>query len=177
MKTQNPYGRYLDSLMGFIDIGFWAIIGVMAYHHPKLLYINDPLGYSTIFWLGVGGLTCYFSVLIRYIEKIFDELVRDEWDNLKSNIEKDSGDIIQKGTAAKANNKNISSFSIMGIIQIINHNLRVRETQYFLLILAYLTHLVDLFLATFLIYYLFHTISLVVIYGLRGKQIRKSKIY
>ncbi|ODS31307.1 MAG: CDP-alcohol phosphatidyltransferase [Candidatus Scalindua rubra] len=70
MKTENSYGRFLDAIMGWIDMGFWALIGIMAYRHPRLLYLCDPMGYGPIFWLAVGGLTCYFYNLLGYIERL-----------------------------------------------------------------------------------------------------------
>lgn len=176
MNTQNPYGRFLDSLMGWVDMGFWALIGVMAYRHPKLLYLSDPMGHGPFFWLAVGGLTSYFSILLSYVENTFDKFVRDGWDSIRTNIEMDSRKITQERKAAETVHKKILPFLVMSIIRKINHNLRVRETHYFLLILAYLVNLVDLFLATFLIYYVLHTISLIFIYSLRGKQVRNSKM-
>ena len=176
MNTQNPYGRFLDSLMGFIDMAFWAVIGIMAYHHQKLLCFPDPIGYGSVFWLTVGGLTCYFSIMVGYIERIFDELVRDDWDQIKSNTDKDSESIDKSEITTNTPHEKTLPSGIRGIIQTINTNLRVRETHYFLLVLAYIIRTVDLFLILFLIYYLLHTLSLVIIYSLRGRQTRNSKI-
>lgn len=171
MKTENPYGRFLDSLMGWIDMGFWAIVGIMAYRHPKLLYLFDPIGYSPIFWLAVGGLTCYFFILLGYIEGIFDHSVRDEWNNMITNIQTDSRNITQDRMAVKASQKKLYS-TVISIIRRINHNLRVRETHYFLLILAYWGSMIDLLLIFFLFYYILHTITLIVIYSIRGRRLR-----
>ncbi len=76
MKTENPYGRFLDSIMYWIDMGFWALIGIVAYRYPGLLYCFDPLGYGPIFWLAVAGLTSYFFILIGFVESTFDQFVR-----------------------------------------------------------------------------------------------------
>jgi len=171
-KTENPYGRFLDSLMGTIDIGFWAVIGIMAYNNPKFLFFPNPFDHGPIFWLAVGGLTCYFFILVEYIERIFDVAVREEWNSIRKSIEIDSKTTMQDRTDIETIDKKTLSFKLMSIIRIINHNLRVRETHYFLLILAYLANSVDLFLASFLIYYFLYTIFLIVIYSLRGRQVR-----
>jgi hypothetical protein len=168
MKTENSYGRFLDSLMAWIDMGFWALIGVMAYRHPELLYGSNPLGKGVIFWLAIGGLTCYFSIIIGYIEGLFDELMREDWNKLSDKSKSD----IFKNNVTK--NGNTSSSFILSIIRRINHNLRVRETHYFLLVLSYLGGAIDLLLGFFLFYYAMHTILLVIIYSVRGRQIRQK---
>ena len=169
MKTQNPYGRFLDSLMGWIDMGFWALIGVVAYRHPELLCWPNPLDKEVIVWLAIGGLTCYFSILIRYIEGIFDKSLRDDWDKLSGEQEIN---ISKKGVIE---NRKVSYSFILNIVRKINHNLRVRETTYFLLILAYLCNTIDLLLITYLFYYFMHTIILVIIYSIRGRQLLRSR--
>lgn len=173
-KTENPYGKFLDALMGTIDIGFWAIIGVMIYNHQKLLYFPNPMGYGNIFWLAVGGLTCYFFISVEYVERIFDQNVRDEWDRIRTSIKIDSKTTMQDRPDRETINKKTLSFKLINIVRTINHNLRVRETHYFLLILGYLVRAVDLFLAAFLIYYSLQTIFLIVIYSLRGRQVRNN---
>ena len=166
MKTENPYGRFLDSLMGWIDIGFWALIGVMAYRHSQLLYCPNPLNKGVIVWLAIGVSTCYFFILVGHIEGIFDKSLRKDWDKL---VDKQKSDIL-KNEVTK--NRNTSFLFILNIIRRINHNLRVRETHYFFLILAYWGNVIDLLLVSFLLYYLLHTILLIIIYSVRGKQIQ-----
>lgn len=172
MNTQNPYGRFLDALMAFVDMGFWAIIGIMAYNHPKFLSFPNSFDYGPVFWLAVGGLACYFSIMVGYVERIFDELVRDDWDNMRSDKDKGSESIEKTENRTNAPYENISPSGIRGIIQTINTNLRVRETHYFLLILAYFTRTVDLLLALFLFYYAAQTVSLIIIYTIRSKKLR-----
>ena len=172
MNTQNPYGRFLDSLMGFIDMAFWAVIGIMAYNHSKFLTFHNPFDYGSILWLAVGGLTCYFSIMVGYVERIFDELVRDEWNKIKSNIGKNSQDFNQFNTDSKISHKKSLSSQVKDILRAINTNLRVRETHYFLLILAYLTRTIDLLLGLFFLYYSLQTILLVIIYYIRSRKLR-----
>ena len=175
MKTQNPYGKYLDILMGWIDMGFWAAIGVMAYRHQGLLYGIGPLDYGPVFWLAVGGLTCYFSNLIKYIEKCFDNCMRNDWENLRTKNDTDVMDNKEKQKIKAASHSKKDFSPVSSILRRVNHNLRVRETTYFLLILAYLCNTIDLLLITYLFYYFMHTIILVIIYSIRGRQLLRSR--
>ena len=166
MKTENPYGRFLDSLMAWIDMGFWVIIGVMAYRHPQLLCWPNPLEKGVIAWLAIGGLTCYFSNLIGYIEGIFDELMRETWNKASGKSKSDFPENSVTGS------RNTSLPFILNIFRSINHNLRVRETHYFFLVFAYLGNIIDLLLGIFLFYYFMHVILLIIIYSNRGRKIR-----
>jgi hypothetical protein len=172
MKTQNPYGRFLDSIMVWIDLGFWALIGIMAYRHPDLYFLLDSSIQNPLIWLTVGGLASYFSILANYIEMIFDRSARKAWDeiNCKSNTDADKLDTEETISANKF--KKSSLLSLRQIIVIINHNMRVRETHYMLLIFAFSFNLMDLFLAVFLFYYFLLSISLILIYCRRCRYLR-----
>lgn len=172
MKTQNPYGRFLDSLMVWIDLGFWALIGVMAYRHSNLYFLFDSSIQNPMIWLAVGGLASYFSILANYIEIIFDRSAREAWDEINNKPNTDTDKLNREGTISASNLKESSQFSLRQIIVIINHNLRVRETHYLLLILAFVFNLIDLFLITFLFFYFSLSIILVVIYCRRCKYLR-----
>jgi hypothetical protein len=172
MKTENPYGRFLDSIMVWIDLGFWALIGIMAYRHPYLLRYPDPFGQSQIFWLAVGGMASYFSILANYIEMIFDRSAREAWDEINNTPNIDTGKIYTEGTKSVSKLKKSSQLSLRRIIVIINHNLRVRETHYLLLILAFAFNLIDFFLIVFLFFYFSLSIMLVFIYCRRCRYLR-----
>jgi len=167
MKTENPYGRFLDSLMGWIDMGFWALIGIMAFRNPQLLYWPNPFNKGVIVWLAIGGSACYFFILVGYIEGIFDGLVREDWNKA---FDKSESGIFEYSVTE---NRNTSPLSVLHIIRRINHNLRVRETHYFFLVLAFLGNVIDLFLMAFLCYYFLHVIFLIIIYCIRGRELRK----
>ena len=171
MKTENPYGRFLDSLMAWIDMGFWAIIGVMAYRHSELLCWPDPLGKGVIVWLAIGGLACYFSNLIGYVEFIFDELMREKWNKISETPRSDFSE------NSVTENRNTSLPFIRNIIRRINHNLRVRETHYFFLIFAFLGNAIDILLGFFMFYYALHTLFLIIVYCSRGKQVRSETMH
>ena len=174
MKTENPYGRFLDSLMGWVDIGFWALIGIVVYHHPDLLYFSYPKSYGPLFWLAIGGLTCYFSNLLGYVEMIFDQSVRGEWNSIRTNCKTDSKSIPKNEEVKQAYHRETPPFSL---VRIIYHNLKVRETHYFLLVIAYWGKVIDLLLGFFLLYYFLNTIFLIIIYSSRGKQTRSDILH
>jgi hypothetical protein len=168
MNTQNPYGKFLDSLMGWIDMGFWALIGVVAYHHPQLLCWSNPLGNGVFFWLAIGGLTCYFFNLVGFIEGTFDNVLRKDWDELSVSHK---SDISENKEIEK---RKVSRLFILNIVRRINHNLRVRETHYFLLVFAYCGNVIDLLLGFFLFYYFLHAVFLIIVYSNRGRCLIKS---
>ena len=168
MKTENPYGRFLDSIMYWVDMGFWALIGIVAYRSPGLLYCFDPLGYGPIFWLAVGGLVSYFLILLGFVESTFDQYIRDEWKRASTKNNTDLKNKYKGERVEQVFHREAPPFSIG---RVICHNLRVRETHYFLLVLACWGRAIDLLLGFFLFYYVMHTILLVIIYSVRGRQI------
>ncbi len=172
LKTENPYGKFLDSLMNWIDMGFWALIGIVAYRNPGLLYCFDPLGYGPVFWLAVGGLASYFYILTGFVEGTFDQCIRGEWDSTSTKSNTKSEDKYKDEGVEQVFHRETPPFSI---VRVICHNLRVRETHYFLLVLAYLCKIIDLFLVAFLFYFLMHTIILVIIYSIRGRRLLRSR--
>jgi hypothetical protein len=170
MKTENPYGSFLDSVMAWVDIGLWALIGFMAYRHPQLLYWHNPFDKGEIVWLITGGITCYFYNLVSYTEGTFDRLLREGVNKLFNKTEPETA----KGNVTE--NKTDTLSLVKNIVQRINHNLRVRETYLFLLIIAFFGRVVDLLLIFFLFYFVLHTALLVFIYCRRGRQLRKSHL-
>lgn len=168
MKTENPYGRFLDAIMYWIDMGFWALIGIMAYRYPGLLCCVDPLGYGPIFWLAIGGLTCYFFILLGFVESTFDQYVRDEWDSTNTKNNTSLRDKSEDEDIEQAFHRETPPFSVTRVIY---HNLKVRETHYFLLVLAYWGKVIDFLLIGYLLYYITHTILMIVIYSIRGRKV------
>lgn len=172
MHTENPYGSFLDSIMVWIDLGFWALVGIMAYHHADLLlYFEAPMS-NPLIWLAVGGLASYFSILANYIEMIFDRSARAAWDEYvkKTRIDTVKSFAEEITTAGKGDES--PPLSARQIAVIVNHNLRVRETHYLLLIIAFGFNLVDLFLIAYLGYYFSLSIALVFIYARRCRLLR-----
>ncbi len=169
MKTQNPYGRFLDSICGCItDFIFWAVVGVMAFRNPEYLLIQKILPVPEFTWLIIGSLTGFLYIWLQYIEQTFDSLLRPAWEALgvsentsapHLNVRQDTPD---------------AAYGIAKVIRVINHNLRVRETHYIILLIAFIGKFIDLFLVIFFFYYLFSNILLMVIYSLRGAKVKKS---
>ena len=174
MKTENSFGRFLDISMGWVDMGFWGLIGIMAYRHPEFLYCFNPWGCDLILWLAVGGSTCYFSNLFKYIECSFDSCVRNDWNSMQARNSASLMDRSETGKIKEAAHSKTDRFSvIMTLVRRLNHNIRVRETTYFFLLLAYLCKIIDLLLIVYLFYYFMHTIILIIIYNIRGRQLLK----
>lgn len=171
MKTENPYGRFLDSVCGgIIDLAFWGVIGIMAFREPGILTYRHPLGFGAAFWLSVGSAACFLNIHLAFLENIFDRSLREDWNKL----------IRLKQPPGEATNseKNFTALPKNGVdrryvLRMINNNLRVRETHYFLLVIAYLTRAVDLLLGAYLLYYIFQNTVSFIVYSKRGRQIRK----
>lgn len=169
MKTENPYGRFLDSICGsVVDLVFWGVIGLMAFHHRALILWPDGFGHGNLFWMFLGLTTSYLFIYLGYIERTFDELLRPYWER----IEAHDGTVDVDSDAASRSATN-SRQSIMLWLRIINNNLRVRETHYVLLLCAFYLHTVDLLLFFYFWYYLAVDIALVVTYSRRGRRIKQ----
>lgn len=171
LKTQNPYGRFLDSVCGgIIDLAFWGIVGIMTFQQPQLLYWPQPFGYGSIFWLAVGGLTCFASIWMGYLEMCFDELLRPAWDRIKNTEAAMSSSVsaVDNHSSVKLLNRRSAAVWTRAVMT----NLRVRETHYALLLVAYMTATVDLLLAAYLTYYATYNVSLLVVYAKRGCEVK-----
>lgn len=173
LRTENPYGRFLDSVCGgVIDLGFWAVVGVMASRHPELLLWPEPLGYGPMFWLALGGLMCLLCEILSFLEHRFDELLRPYWESegrgqAKYDLDHKEAHDIRSGVPQGRQ-------SAWPLRLIVATNLRVRETHYFLLVVAYLTSAVDVLLSVYFVYYLLHSLLLLSVYCTRGRQVRQS---
>ncbi len=153
-KSENPYGKFLDSICGgIVDLTFWAVVGVTAFRHPQLLYWPSPFSYGPSFWLVVGTLTCLLFILVGFLERTFDELLRRDWDRSQG---------VQDQQPKSWGN----------LLRTINTNLRVRESHYFFLLFAYWTKTIDVLLIMYLLYYLSFNSILLVVYSRRGRRIR-----
>jgi hypothetical protein len=172
MKTENPYGRFLDSVCGgMIDLAFWGVIGIMAFRNPDLLTWQNPLGYGTPFWLAVGSSTCFLSVHLAFLEKIFDRSLQEDWDRIQMSTKRARGSDKSRENA----NAQLSAGSLNGryLLRMINNNLRVRETHYLFLVFAYLTSTLDFLLGFYLLYYTLQNVFLLIVYSRRGRKIRR----
>lgn len=173
MKTQNPYGRFLDSVCGgIIDLAFWGVVGIMAFQHPHLLHWPQPFGHGPVFWLAVGGLTCFMFIVLGFLERTFDELLRKHWDNQQGLAARPHGVIghALAPTARIDGNQESKDVWLRAIVT----NMRVRETHYCLLLIAYWAEMVDLLLGGYLLFYFACSVLLLTVYAKRGQQIRRA---
>jgi hypothetical protein len=173
MKTENPYGRFLDSICGgIIDLAFWGVIGIMAFRHPNILIWSEPLWYGPLFWLAIGCVTCFLKILAEFLENTFDISLRQDWDKIQIS----KYDAIRSVPEMEKNKPHFNNNSVnmrMYMLRMINNNIRVRESYYVLLIFAYLARTIDLLLVVYLLYYSFFNILLLVAYTKRGRIIRR----
>ncbi|HEV8643043.1 MAG TPA: CDP-alcohol phosphatidyltransferase family protein [Methylomirabilota bacterium] len=163
LKTGNPYGRFLDSVCGgIIDLGFWAVVGILAFRHPELLRYPDGFGQGTLFWLGVGGATCFLAVTLGYLERTYDELLREARERLHP--------VCAGAEAASDGEEGSPALAARHL----SRNLRVRETHYVLLLIAWWFRAVDVLLAAYLTSYALHAFLVLVLYARRGRAIKAA---
>lgn len=165
MRTENPYGRFLDSVCGgVVDLGFWAAVGVLAFRHPVLL---SGLPGGPLFWLGVGGATCFMAALLGCVERAYVELLQREWEARGSGTE---GGRVPVGTAAPSEPPGRAALRSFG------RNLRVRETHYVLLVIGYATRTLDILLGGYLVYYCAHVLVSLAVYVSRGREVMRARL-
>lgn len=160
MKTRNPYGRFLDSIMGWADMLFWTVIGVAVWRLPELRTAGNALGVNPLAWLGAGVLCSFFATYFVSLEVIFDEVLRPYWEPLAGG---------GSGAGASGPLAGKSGAEFWGRVAV--SNLRVRETHYLLLGAAGLVGSVDLLLALFLAFNGLFTLGLLFTYCARGKAV------
>jgi len=172
MKSGNPYGTFLDSICGsIVDIIFWGIIGVMAFRHPNLLLWSNVYGYGPIVWLILGVATSYLCTYLNFIEKVFDDVLRKDFDRIQS-CGSESPPLMQTNE-----NRIFPSSSPLNkktILVIIAANFRARETFYLFLVVAYISKTVDLLLGFYFLFYILHILLLIITYAKRGISIKKN---
>jgi hypothetical protein len=147
---------------------FWAAVGIMAFRNPEYLLIQKIVPVPEFTCLIIGSLTCFLSIWLGYLEQTFDSLLRPTWEMLGVSENRSSPHLnIQQDTRDAV-------YRIANIVRVINHNLRVRETHYIILLIAFIGRSIDLFLVIFFFYYLLSNILLMVIYSLRGAKVKQS---
>ncbi len=172
MKTENPYGRFLDSFCGgAVDLIFWSVIGLMAFQHPFLLLWPDTFGNGAFFWLLLGLATSYLSIFLVYMERTFDELLRPHWERMEASEK-------EKTMRSRADENEIShGEGARRWVMLMNNNLRVRETHYMLLLFAFFFRVIDLLLLSYFFYYLALDIALGIAYSRRGRRIKDHQSF
>ncbi|MBW1696354.1 MAG: CDP-alcohol phosphatidyltransferase family protein [Deltaproteobacteria bacterium] len=173
--TENPYGKFLDSLIGdFFDFLFFTVVGIMAYRNTDLTYFFNNihyLGNISLLFLGWGA--SLFYLFLQHIENIYYMQLKESWINLnKNNSSKTTTNILE--TDGHINNK--SETDRNHILRLIDRNIRARESQYFLLLVAYISDQIDLFLFFFLLYYAFRATATAIVFGRRALAVKANHL-
>lgn len=169
MKTENPYGKFLDSLLGHIvDFPFFIVISIMMYRHPFLSQGSQLFGEQSVSWLVIGGITAFFHILLEYMDEIFNHQIREV--EFKSASLSNSSTSTQVGSTY--NIQKIKTINWKYVLILIDRNIRVRETQYLLLIISILLGLFDIFLLFYCFYFFMHTVLSGFIHIRRAKRLR-----
>jgi len=161
MRTRNPYGRFLDSIMGFADMLFWSAVGVLAWRTPSLRLLEYVSGAA---WLWVGGAAAFLSVYAAYLESLFDVSLRQHWEKLRG-----LDGAPQRGPLEGRDKP-------LRLALILIANLRVRETHYILFLAACFGGALDLLLSFFLVLNGSLVLALLFVYCGRGAAVRAAGI-
>jgi hypothetical protein len=171
MKTENPYGKFLDSVLGdLVDFGFFFCISIMAFRHPNLLKWSSPFNQDVMFWLLIGCSTAFFYIFLRHIELLFEYQIYSA--ELKISGSRSNEDQIKDKFGTSHYYMKGKGADWKGILRLLDRNLRVRETIYAFLLIAFLLNLIDLFLFAYFVYFLFHIGISCSVYFLRAKRLR-----
>jgi hypothetical protein len=163
MRTRNPYGRYLDSIMWWADMLFWTVIGVTVLRLPELRLAGDALGLPAWVWPAAGAFSAFLNAYAAYLEGVFDQVLRPHWEALqrREGLEPAPTPLAGKPLPEV-------------IVRVLVQNLRVRETHYLLLAAAFFFGWADLLLAFFLLVNAALVLALLVSYSGRGRRIREA---
>jgi phosphatidylglycerophosphate synthase len=171
-NTQNPYGKFLDSVIGdVINFAFFAVVGIMLFCNPFMgfLYSWNPQ-FTQIMWLAIGGGASFFYVTLVNIEGLYNAQLKQKWKHLSVKSGPISADDIKNESIISK--KDARSAKLINAFRIIDRNLRVRETHYFLLLFAYCLHFVDLFLIFYLIFFGIRSLVSAILFGNRAMTLR-----
>lgn len=163
MRTRNPYGHFLDSIMWWADMLFWTVIGFTVYRLEALRLPGDPFGIAPATWIAVGVVSAFLAAYAAYLESVFDHLLRAHWETLLGR------EGVKPASTPIAGKSGPEVF-----VRVLVHNLRVRETHYVLLAAACALGCVDLLLAFFLAVNAAVVISLLFTYCRRGRKIYEA---
>jgi phosphatidylglycerophosphate synthase len=163
MRTRNPYGRFLDSIMWWADMLFWTVIGVTVWRVPGLRLAGDALGVNSGVWLAVGALSAFLAAYAAYLENTFDQVLREHWETL-----------LRREGVTQASTPIAGKSGPEVFARVLVHNLRVRETHYVLLAVSFALGCADLLLAFFLAVNAALVPSLLFTYCRRGRKIYES---
>jgi hypothetical protein len=174
MKTENPYGKFLDSVIGdAVNFCFFPVVGIMIFQNSGLsFYRSVEPDVTPAIWLLIGCGAALGYVLLQHIEGIYDAQLRKSWDNLaRANLHGNATK--DENSEAKRTIDNPKDLS--HLYRLIDRNLRVRETHYFILIFAYWLNFIDIYLLFFLIFFSFRALSSAFMFGRRAIIIKRHQ--
>lgn len=173
MKTENIYGKFLDSIMGdLVDFAFFFAVGIMAFQNPHLLLQASPP-----FWLAVGCVTAFVYIFLRHVEMLFEYQIysAEIAPSPDGNIPPDAGGPLRGNDTDGSPGTETGGTDWKGIARLIDRNIRVRESIYVVLILAVILRCVDIFLLFYCIYLLLRAGLSVVVYTSRARRLRDGQ--
>lgn len=171
MKTGNPYGIFLDSICGnIVDMIFWGVVGLMAFQHPDLLLWPGVPSHGPLFWLLLGVAASYLGIYLNYIEKTFDDLLRTDFEHIQS----PGNNVLRTPAPEKKERSFWTPMDLRTMMRIVMTNLRVRETFYLFLVLAYVSKTIDLLIGVYFLFYLLDVFILIIIYSRRGASLKNN---
>jgi len=164
MKTENPYGKFLDSIIGdVINFFFFAFIGIMIYRHPSLTLTHFMfITFDKTCWVFLGGATAMVYILLHHLEGIYASQISMQWEIRKNVALSELGDSLREMPVSRGGE------GLSHMMRLIDRNFRARETHYFFLVVALCAKMVDIFLVFFLIYFLFHFFLSLILFGRRA---------
>lgn len=173
MKTENPYGKFLDSVLGdVIDFGFFVTVGITAYRHASLVSSYSRSEDGSLLCLAFGGMTGFFYILLSHVEQLFDYQIRNPQSNSRRNT---VSHMSLPSDGVSSFMPNISEPTSKTFLRIMDRNFRLRETHYLFLIISILVGSIDIFLMLFLAYYSLHTVLTSITFFRRAKRLRNGK--
>jgi phosphatidylglycerophosphate synthase len=165
--TENPYGKFLDALIGdVINLLFFFIVGWMLYGNPDLRFCRngDPL---TV--LILGTLTSLLFALLQHVESLYAHQVRQ---NRREHDRYTEKRINSEAAPIDDNQPVLHHGKRTSVLRVIDRNLRARETHYFFLLIGFMFHGVDIFLAIFFLFYLGRVLFSTMLFTKRVKSMK-----
>ncbi len=158
LNTRNPYGRFLDSIMGWADMLFWGAAGVAAWRIPGL---RAALPAEACLW--AGATAAFMYVYAAYLERVFDEVLRPSWEAIGTA----AGIVPSPSPLAGRNGPS-------RWLRIASSNLRVRETHYVLFAAACAVGAADLLICSYAVFNAAVCAVLLISYCRRGSKVRAA---
>jgi hypothetical protein len=174
MKTENPYGKFLDSVLGdLVNFAFFGTIGIMVYRHPYVLSLHLPHSIEPVWLAAIGGLTAFCYVMLNHVEQLFEHQIWHTESRTARDYVLDRDSHFKQSTTFYSQEMREPIWKT--VLRLVDRNIRVRETQYLFLIIAVLTRAIGIFLLAYFFYFLFHTVASIIMYSRRAKKLRDSQ--